>query len=159
MAAKLVVTTLFGVAMGLISQLICFAAAKVILGARDVAIGFGHPGENLSAFVGQVVLCGLFTLAGFGLGSMLRQPAGAIPTLLLWPLIGEGVIGSLVIVSIWGTDSRAFKWLPFTAGLSLPSIGDRGTQALSRVGAGIYFGVFVSILVAIGWYLVERRDA
>ncbi|MEZ5255530.1 MAG: ABC transporter permease [Ilumatobacteraceae bacterium] len=86
MAAKLVVTTLFGVAMGLISQLICFAAAKVILGARD-GDRLRTSGENLSAFVGQVVLCGLFTLAGFGLGSMLRQ--GAIPTLLLWPLIGE----------------------------------------------------------------------
>ncbi|MEZ5255529.1 MAG: hypothetical protein R2705_01130 [Ilumatobacteraceae bacterium] len=69
------------------------------------------------------------------------------------------MIGSLGDRLDLGTDSRAFKWLPFTAGLSLPSIGDRGTQALSRVGAGIYFGVFVSILVAIGWYLVERRDA
>lgn len=156
LAAKLITSTLVGLAMGLVAQLACYAIAAPILSSRDVRFGFGNPGENLTAFVGQIVLCGLFTVAGFGLGAILRQPSGAIPALLLWPLIGEGIVLNLVFF-LAGWDDGA-KWMPFSAGLSLGVSGDRG-ETLSRLGAGLYFGVVVAVIVGIGWWLVERRDA
>lgn len=151
LAAKIIVTTLFGLAIGLVTQTLCYAAASAILGARDVSIGITDPGENLAGFTGQVVLCGLFTLLGLGLGTIIRQPSGAIPLLLLWPLIGEGIIG--------GIFPGAGRWLPFRNGLRLPITGDVGEEALARLNAGLYFAAFVAIVVAVGWVLVERRDA
>jgi ABC-type transport system involved in multi-copper enzyme maturation permease subunit len=156
LAAKVVVTTLFGLGMGLVAQLLCFGLAKAIFLGRDIELGFGHPSENLAGFVGQVVLCGLFTLAGFGFGAVLRQPAGAIPLLLLWPLIIENVVLQLLLFAV-GAEG-ATKWLPFNAGLSLPVTGDRG-EALSRLAAGCYFGGFVALVCGFGWLLVLRRDA
>jgi hypothetical protein len=90
-------------------------------------------------------------LLGFGICAAMRQPAGAIPLLLLWPLIGEGIIG--------GVFPKIGKWLPFRNGLRLPITGDVGDETLARVGAGLYFGAFVVLVVAAGWLLVERRDA
>lgn len=157
LAAKVIVTTLVGAGIGLVSQLVGFAVAKAILSARDVRLGFTYPGVNLTAFIGQVVLCGLFTLAGFGLGAILRQPAGAIPLLLLWPLIGEGTILQ-IILNLVGAGGMV-KWLPFTQGLTLGFNDERGSDILSRLGAGLYFGIWVVAIVGFGWYLVERRDA
>lgn len=151
LAAKIVVTTVFGLTIGLVTQTLCYAAASIVLGTRDVAVGITDPGENLAAFVGQVVLCGLFTLLGFGLCTIIRQPAGAIPLLLLWPLIGEGIIA--------GVFPSTSKWMPFRNGLRLPITGDVGDDVLDRVPAGVYFGAFVVVVVAVGWVLVERRDA
>lgn len=157
LTAKVLVTLCFGMGMGLVAQLLCFAVAKAIFSARDVALGFGHPGVNTTAFIGQVVLCGLFTLAGFGFGAILRQPAGAIPLLLLWPLIGEGFILGIAINAI-GIDWLT-KWLPFNAGLNLGSNGADGVDSLSRLGAALWFGGWVAAIVGLGWLLVERRDA
>ena len=149
--AKVVLTVAFGAGIALLTQTLCYVAASIILGARDISIGITDPGENLAGFVGQVVLSALFTLLGFGLCAIIRQPAGAIPLLLLWPLIGEGIIGGIV--------PSIGRWLPFRNGLRLPLTGDVGEDVLSRVGAGLYFGAFVTIVVAVGWLLVERRDA
>jgi ABC-type transport system involved in multi-copper enzyme maturation permease subunit len=157
LAAKVVVTTLFGAGIGLVSQLVGFGVAKAILSSRDVRLGFSHPGVNLTAFIGQVVLCGLFTLAGFGIGAILRQPAGAIPLLLLWPLIGEGTILQIIFALV-GAEGMV-KWLPFSEGLTLGLNDSNGNDMMSRLGAGLYFGAWVAVIVGLGWYLVERRDA
>lgn len=151
LAAKVFVTTLFGAGIALITQTLCYLEASIILRARDVHIGITDPGENLSGFIGQVVLSGLFTLLGFGICAIIRQPSGAIPLLLLWPLIGEGIIGAIF--------PRIGKWLPLRNGLRLPLTGDIGDDALERLAAGLYFGAFVALIVVIGWMLVERRDA
>jgi ABC-2 type transport system permease protein len=155
LSAKIVVTTLFGLAIGLGTQLLCFGSARIILGVRDVAIGFNNPGENLTAFVGLTLLCGLFTLLGFGLGAIMRQPAGAIPVLLLWPLIGEGILRGV----LFAISESLVKWLPVQAGLRLATTGETDDLVLSRLASGAYFTAWVVVVVAIGWLLVERRDA
>lgn len=155
LTAKVVVTVLFGLGIGLMSVLLDFGVSKTILSARDISFSLTQPGENLTAVIGQVVLCGLFTLAGFGIGAIIRQPAGAIPVILLWPLIVEPLIGGLLSLI---TDS-ARKWLPFSEGLRLPLTGGDGIDRLSRLPAGLYFGAVVAAIVALGWLLVERRDA
>jgi ABC-2 type transport system permease protein len=151
LGAKIAVTVAFGALIGLVTQLLCLLAASVVLGMDDVHVSLFDPGENLAAFTGQVVLCGLFTLLGFGLGAILRQPAGAIPLLLLWPLIGESIIG--------GIFPKVGRWLPVSNGLRLAVTGDAGEQTFGRLAAGLYFAAFVAVVVAIGWVLVERRDA
>jgi ABC-2 type transport system permease protein len=155
LAAKVVVTTMFGLGIGLFSQLLDFGVASVILNARNFSMSMTEPGSSLTAFIGQTLLCGLFTLAGFGLGAILRQPAGAIPIILVWPLIIEQILrGLLSLIS-----DGAAKWLPFAEGLSMANPQSDGFNQFSRLGAGLYFAAFVAALVAFGWFLVERRDA
>lgn len=155
LAAKVIVTTLFGLGIGLFSQLLDFGVASVILKIRDYSMSLTDPGSNLAAFSGQIALCGLFTLAGFGLGAIVRQPAGAIPVILVWPLIIEQILAGLLNLIHEGAQ----KWLPFAEGFRLANPDDTGLEAFGRVTAGLYFGAFVALLVGAGWLLVERRDA
>jgi hypothetical protein len=60
-----------------------------------------------------------------------------------------------IIAGFW---SAGLKWLPFQAGLRLPLTGEQ-EDYFSRVGSGVYFGVWVAAVVLVGWVLVQRRDA
>jgi ABC-type transport system involved in multi-copper enzyme maturation permease subunit len=150
LTAKLLVSTLFGVLIGLIALLLCFAVAKPILSSRDVAMGFDNPSENVAGFFGQVVLCGLFTVLGFGLCAAVRQPAVAIPVIFVAPIVVEPIIA--------GFWPDGLKWLPFQAGLRLPLTGEQA-DFFSRIPSGLYFGAWVAAVVIVGWVLVQRRDA
>ena len=162
LAAKLIVNTAFGLAIGTVSLLLCYGFASAILKSRDATMSLSDPGSNLTALVGQIVFCGLFTLCGFGLCAAIRQPAAAIPILLVWPLIVEGIIGGIISAASGGNDDvdRSGRYLPFREGFRLASNNaDDVAGQFSRLGAGLYFGVFVAIIVAIGWALTLRRDA
>ena len=156
---QLIVNTLIGPAVGLVALLLCLGPSSAILNSRHTHMSISDPGVNLSAFIGQVVLCGLFTLAGFGLCSPIRQPAPAIPILLVWPLVGESILFG-IINSATGSE-RATRFLPFREGFRIANsdIFDASSGAFGRLGAGLYFGIFVAIIVAIGWVLTLRRDA
>jgi ABC-type transport system involved in multi-copper enzyme maturation permease subunit len=150
LTAKLLVSTLFGVLIGLLALLLCFAASKPILNARDVAMGFGNPSENVAGFAGQIVLCGLFTVLGFGLCAAVRQPAIAIPVIFVAPIVIEPIIA--------GFWNRGLRWLPFQAGLRLAATGQQD-DFFPRVTSGLYFAAWVVVVVLVGWILVQRRDA
>jgi ABC-2 type transport system permease protein len=155
LAAKVIVTTVFGLGIGLLTQALCLAVSKTIFSVRDIEVAFFDAGVNATAFIGQVLLCGLFTLAGFGLGAILRQPAGAIPILVVFPLVVEPILSGLLGL----IADNAGKWLPFQQGIRLAVNAETGSEVFSRLYAGLYFGGFVAVLVAIGWVLVEGRDA
>lgn len=154
LTAKLIVTTAFGMGICVLSMLLNVGVARLILLIRGE--GMPLPGDVRAAALGQIVLGGLFTLAGFGLGAILRQPAAGIPILLLWPFVVEPILAGVMSL-IWSND--AARWLPFNAGLSIAAWGERGSGALGRLTAGVYFTAFVAALVGLGWLLVERRDA
>ena len=155
LAAKVVVTTAFGLGIGLLTQALCLGVAKTIFSVRDIEVAFFEPGVNAAAFIGQVLLCGLFTLAGFGLGAILRQPAGAIPILVVFPLVVEPILAGLLGL----IADNAGKWMPFQQGIRMAVNAETGPEVFSRLYSGLYFGGFVAVIVAIGWLLVERRDA
>jgi ABC-2 type transport system permease protein len=150
LSAKLLVSTAFGLLIGLIALLLCYAVSKPILDARDVTMGFHNPSENVAGFVGQIVLCVLFTVLGFGLCAAVRQPAIAIPVIFVIPLVVEPIIA--------GFWSKGLKWLPFQSGLRIALTGQQ-TDFFSRIPSGLYFSAWVAVVVLVGWILVQRRDA
>ena len=155
LTAKCIVNGLFGLFIGLATPLLCFGISGLILKARDVNLSLLDPGVNLIALIGQGLFAGMITLMGFGLGCIMRQPAGAIPTLLLWPLIAEGILTG-VLDAIW---PGSWKWLPFRAGFRLGFAYDTESEFLSRAGSGFYFLAWTAAVVAFGWWMAERRDA
>jgi hypothetical protein len=50
------------------------------------------------------------------------------------------------------------RWLPFTAGGRLTNFND-DTLLLGRWTGGLYFAAWVAALLALGAYLLKRRDA
>ena len=151
LAAKTLVYGAFGLAIGLLTPLLCWSVSGLILKGRHI------PFEVTSApIIGQTLFCGLMTLFGFGLGCVLRQPAGAIPAFLLWPLIAEGLIGAILNA----IDEKLVRWLPFQAGIHMAIVRPEfESQYFGRLAAGLYFGAWTLAVVAFGWWLVERRDA
>ena len=112
LAGKAFVYATFGLIVGVVTPALCLVATAIIMRSRDL------PYEtDGAALAGVAVLCLLTTLFGFGLGCIMRQPAGAIPVFLLWPLLVESIVGAILssvsfggcrsaVVSNWSTSAR-----------------------------------------------------
>jgi ABC-2 type transport system permease protein len=151
LGAKAAVYGAFGLFIGVLAPALALVAGGIISSARH------HPLHvEPASWAGVAVLCTLLTWFGFGLGSIMRQPAGAIPVFLIWPLVVEGIL-SAIFESV---NRRLERWLPFRAGQRLAAFGsDQGVVSFGRVGSGLYFAAWTVAVVAIGWWLVQRRDA
>lgn len=153
LGAKTIVYGVFGVGVTFVTSSLCMVVSSLVLNGRNYEYHV-----SAAPLIGLYVLGTLMTLFAFGVGCVLRQPAGAIPLFLLWPLLVEGIL-SAIFNQISTTLTR---WLPFQSGMRLIDFEEQGmggTQFFSRVGSGLYFGAWVLLLVALGWWLVERRDA
>jgi len=153
LAGKTIVYGTFGLLVGIVTPMLCLVLSSIIMRSRDV------PYEaDGAALIGLAVLCLLTTLFGFGLGSVMRQPAGAIPVFLLWPLLVESIVGAIFSA----VNEDLIRWLPFRSGQQLASFGEDSMGPgveFSRIVSGVYFGSWTLALVVLGWWLVERRDA
>ena len=56
------------------------------------------------------------TIAGFGLGNLIRNTPAAVTALLLWPLVLENILARLLFAAL---DLEWEKYLPFTQGLTI----------------------------------------
>lgn len=150
LGAKTMVYGAFGAVTGAVTSGLCLLTSSSIMHARDRV--FTTVWADL---LGLLILFVLVTWFGFGLGSVMRQPSGAIPVFLLWPLLVEGITG-LILDSVQSGYSR---WLPFRAGQRMVlSQGDL-SDTLPRIAAGAYFAAWTVAILAIGWWMVDRRDA
>lgn len=151
LAAKSIVYGVFGLLVGLLALSLSFVTAAICFAVRDLTFEV-----TIAPMVGAVLLITLMTLFGFGLGAVMRQPAAAIPVFLIWPLIIEGIIG-LILDSV---DESLVRWLPFRSAQELVNFtGTAATPVFSRTVSGLYFAGWTAVVVALGWWLVERRDA
>jgi ABC-type transport system involved in multi-copper enzyme maturation permease subunit len=97
-------------------------------------------------------VCILFALIGFALGALLRNSPGAISTLILAPLLVEGILVGLLSAVFKIDISRK---VPFTAALSSVGINPDGSR-WSMVG---YFGIWCLGLSVLAALFMKRRDA
>lgn len=147
--AKMVTLVVAGVVIGAAVVGVSLVGNGAILDARGIDVGFGFDGF-WRATVGAVVLVALNGLVGFGFGAIVRSPAVAITTLVVWNLIVEPVVTAIV--------PEVGQWLPFQAGgqLALPEPTDPGVGPV--VGGLLFTGVALALVVVGGW-LTVRRDA
>jgi len=147
-------------AMVLVAIVVAIGAGvgRPLAEGQGASIDFGEVSTAVPALVGAVVLAGLMSLAGFGLGLLTRSTPAAISILIVWPLIAEGLIGGLIgVITGW---QNVAQWMPFNAGIRIVFVNvadDPGGP--SRVISGLYFGGVAALLAAIGAVAVNRRDA
>lgn len=156
LVAKGVVVVLTTTTIGAVVIGVGWFAGSAIASGRGATIDLGSADTAVPAMVGAVVLVALMSLAGYGLGLLMRSTPAAVSTLIVWPLIAEGLVGGLL--GLITSDKHLAEWMPFQAGLRLVFV-DRFAEGPSRLAGGALFAAVALVLVALGSALVNRRDA
>ena len=102
--------------------------ARRAVGSRCAPIDFSLPGTS-RVLIGAVVLAVLYSLAGLGVGTIVRSQPLAIVVIVIWPLLIEGIFG--------GIFPSVGKWLPFLAAGRLLTINPREDVLNPWVGAAV----------------------
>ncbi|MBI4935824.1 MAG: ABC transporter permease [Actinobacteria bacterium] len=154
--AKALVLVEFGLSVQLGVVLVGVLAGTAIAEGRGSTIDLADSPNAVPALVGTVVLAAIVSLIGLGVGLILRSTPAAVALLILWPLMAEGLIGGLLGL-VFDSEEPA-RWMPFRAGFRIAQLNiiDDGP---SRLMSGVYFGAVSLAMVALGSWLVNRRDA
>ncbi len=154
-AAKAIITVLVAVIVEALVIAVTVGVTKVVAEARGKTLDYNAVSNLWPPLIGLVVLAGIVSLLGLGLGLIIRSTPAAVAVLILWLLIVENII--TLVLAGFGIDN-AGKWMPYTAGVNLgnPNPGD---ASLGRLASGLYFGGVTMIVVLIGAAITRRRDA
>jgi hypothetical protein len=93
---------------------------------------------------------GLCALVGVGVGALVRNQVAALVGTLVWVLVVEGLLMSLINIPSLG------KWLPSAAAAA--AITSPGGAHLSRLGGTLLLAGYALALALAGTRLVVRRD-
>lgn len=155
LAAK---TTVVAVLAGVLIAVVTFGAyflAKSIAGEGPMIDMALSDAATWRALYGTVIYAVLAAILAVAVGALLRQSAGAIAVLVLWPLVIEPLVGVFGNV---GHKIQAF--LPFQ------NMGHFTSMQSTSVdfhwgpwGGLVYFAAFVAIVVALSVVVVNKRDA
>jgi len=118
-------------------------------------VGLGSPGA-LRSVVGVGLHLGLLGVFAVGLGTIIRNGAGAIAALLGLILVLPAVLQALPTSLRNSID----KFLPGNAGQAIFHTGTiKGTTSLSPWVGIALFAIYAAASLGIGLVLVHRRDA
>jgi ABC-2 type transport system permease protein len=155
-----VVAFLAGV-VGLIASFGGWAIGNLFVNSDALAIDTAAEWRLLA---GQGPVFALSAVIAVAVGILIRQSAGAIAILILWPLLVENLFNLIPKVG----DDLA-KWSPFANGSSFLNQGQDyglaganaagGEFALSPWWALLYFAGWAGALLAVALYSASKRDA
>ncbi|MDJ0393257.1 ABC transporter permease [Rhodococcus sp. G-MC3] len=154
LVAKAVLIGAFGFVLSFVLGLGAFYLAKLFAGAdAGVLLSFDVDG-TWRVIYGTAILAFLQIIVAVGVGALLRQSAGAIALLLLWPLVIENLFG------LFGSVGRAIQpFLPWqNANHFLGSDGGIDFH-WGPIGSLIYFIAFTAVVFGAAVFVVNRRDA
>ena len=132
---------------------ITFITGPNMAALHHLGVPLSHPGSVRAIFGAALFMVGV-GLLGLGCGFITRNTGGAIATLfgllLVLPLLAQALPSSL--------QQHLTKYLPLLAGTAGMNT-EGGTDQLSPwTGLGV-FGIYVAAALAIGLYVLKRRDA
>lgn len=151
--AKAVVVAGATFAVMLPTMFAAFFLGQAVLGG-DLNASLSDDGV-LRAVVGSAGYLTTIALLGLGLGSILRQAAGAIGTLFALLLIAPGLLGLVLPNSV---ADAALKYLPSNAGSAFTTVGSTDALLSPATGAFVVLA-WVAALLGVAAVLLKRRDA
>lgn len=164
MAAKIAVVLGFVAVVTVLCLVAEYIVAWLILGSRLTSLGL-FPGPIGRVYLGLFGYIVVYALIGLALASLSRSMPASIVVLLLFPLLVENLIRGLLGIHALHSIRWIAKILPFSAGQQVFAFErvDSGNAGFNEVpgpwtGALIYV-LFFSLLMAIAWFLFEKRDA
>jgi ABC-type transport system involved in multi-copper enzyme maturation permease subunit len=148
-AAKLIAYPLAGIALALATLAVTAAVAAGWLAAVGVTSSLLD--ARLGSVAGVTLLgAGLCGLVGVGVGALVRNQVAALVGTLVWVLVVEGLLMSLLNTPSLG------KWLPSAAAAA--AITSPGGAHLSRLAGSLLLAGYALALALAGTRLVVRRD-
>jgi ABC-2 type transport system permease protein len=148
-AAKLVAYPLATIALALTTMAVTAAVAAGWLAAKGITPSLLD--ARLGRVVGVALLAaGLCGLVGVGVGALVRNQVAALVGTLVWVLVVEGLLMSLLHAPSLG------KWLPSAAAKA--AITSPGGAQLSRLAGTMLLAGYALALALAGTRLVVRRD-
>jgi ABC-2 type transport system permease protein len=158
---KTLVVAVLAAVIGLIAAFGSWAVGSALASGADMSINTANDWRLL---YGQGILYALSAVIAVAVGILLRQSAGAIAILILWPLLVESL---LPLIPKIGDDMQ--KWAPFTNGTQFVNgeqdFGLAGSDAagpsvaLSPWWALAYFAAWAIGLLVIALISASKRDA
>lgn len=146
---------------GLITAFIAYFLMKLIGG--DKADSFSlSTGTDWRVVAGTGLIFAISAVIAVAVGTLIRQSAGAIAILLLWPLLVESLF------QVFGQFGRdVAPWLPFAAGSRFTQEDDVSmngssifeTSVPSPVQGLLTFAGFAAVLWVLALFTLKRRDA
>lgn len=140
--------------LSVVLTFLSFFLMKAILSADEGRyLSLNH---NLHIFYAVPIFVALVVFLAVGVGALIRQSAGALSLLIVWPVVVEPIVGAF---GKWGREIQVF--LPFqNAGRFIGST-DGGGQPWhwGQWGALLYFACIVALVFGAAVYVVNKRDA
>jgi ABC-2 type transport system permease protein len=148
-AAKLVAYPLAGIALALATLAVTATVAVGWLAAKGITPSLLD--ARLGRVVGVALLgAGLCGLVGVGVAALIRNQVAALVGTLVWVLVVEGLLLSLLNAPSLG------KWLPSAAAAA--AITSPGGAHLSRLGGTLLLAAYALAFALVGTRLMVRRD-
>ena len=152
--AKAVVVATIGAALTGAIVLIGNVVGSAIIDARDVPALDSNP-DAAPAFLAMILMGAVVAVLGMAIGALTRNPPSAITTLVLWPLLVEGIVGGLLSLAF---DDDVARWMPFQSGLNSMFL-ELPEDGFGRWGSLGYFAAWVLFVSLIAERSLKRRDA
>ncbi|WP_328859270.1 ABC transporter permease [Williamsia herbipolensis] len=159
MYAKAVVYGGVSFVVTLVLAFVAVPLGKALAGDRSSQVDL-LGGDAVRQYWGVPVYMALCVLIGLGVGAIVRQSAGAIVIVLIWPLALELILSSIPKVKV------VAPYLPFNnasrflaGGSDVNNSGGSIDYPWNDYGSLIYFAVWAIGLFAVGIVLTNRRDA
>lgn len=162
LVTKAAVVTAAVLVAGVLGVLVSLGIGRALLPGNGFTASAGYPplsvadGPTLRAAVGTVLYLGLVALFSLGIGTAVRDTAGAI-TVVVVVLYGAPMIASFVADPHW--HDRLQRYAPMPAGLAV-----QATTGLDRLPIGPWAGLgvlaaYAGAAMLLGAALFKIRDA
>lgn len=154
LAAKALLVGVYGAVLSFVLAVIGLYLAKSLAGEQAGALLSLDVDGTWRVLYGTAILAFVQVVLAIGVGALIRQSAGAIAILLLWPLLLESLVGVIPKVG-----EKIQPFLPFlNANHFLGSDGGVDFH-WGPIGGLIYFVAFTAVVFGAAVFVVNRRDA
>jgi len=151
-AKALVLAVNVAVILG-VAVFLAFFVGQAVLNTRDFGVAIGDDGV-LRALLGTIALLVGVALAGLGVGTLLRNSAGAICTVVAAVFVVPGLLQ--LVPASWGGDTIREYFFTNTTN-NLVAVADSPDYLSPVAGLGV-FAVWVVVLLGLGALAVKTRD-
>jgi ABC-2 type transport system permease protein len=147
--AKLIATTIVGVAVGVAASALCLAVALPWLSTRHVGIS-SHVADIVLVVCGGVVSTALAGVFGVGIGALVVNQTVAIVVTLLWMLLLETLLTNAL--------PGVARWFPGAAANAVTGVTPANGGLLPIWGAALLLIAYAGTFAALGSRFVVQRD-
>jgi ABC-2 type transport system permease protein len=148
---------LIGVGAAVLSAVLTFLSFFIFkaMTGSDAGRNLSLSSGDMKVFYAVPIFVALVAILAVGIGALLRQSAGALSLLIVWPVLVEPLVGA------FGKVGRNIQvLLPFqNAGRFLGTVGEELPWHWGAWGGLVYFAVFVAIVFGAALFVVNQRDA